>query len=76
MADMKLAMRENATGMTLAPRSAMRNSLSVFCLPPLNLKKLRFHEIWMDLEMEGVLTRTIFVIARHKHFRLMNETIN
>ena len=31
MADMKLAMREQATGTTPAPRSAIRNSRPVFC---------------------------------------------
>ena len=37
MADMKLAMREQATGRMEAPWSATRNSRSVFCFPPLNL---------------------------------------
>ena len=37
MADMKLAMREQATGSTPAPRSAIRNSRLVFCWPPLSL---------------------------------------
>ena len=57
MADMKLAMREQATGSTPAPRSAIRNSRPVFCCPPLNLPIHNHIAVLYGISMDWKLKR-------------------